>query len=139
MINQGIYAGMRPRVGELEPSYSDMTPLNQTTSSDPMLFQNIQGAPRSYEQVPKPVSEFTHVIFRPVSFQQKPLVAEPDGIVIGKPDLPMKAGIQAPMGFAPKQEKGLAFSPQFPIAGQKVMPIAGFYDVNRSNVLGGAP
>ena len=57
-------------------------------------------------------------------------------VTYGRPERPKNDYIQAPSGYARNQEKGLQYDPKHPIDGP-ITPIAGFYDPDMLNVLGG--
>lgn len=137
MINTGVYAGMIPIEGQLEENYSDMTPL-RGSALDPYQ-DNLNPVAKGVRDVmPKLPSELTPVVLRNMAEQQRPLIPEPDGLIVGKKDSSLTAGIQAPSGYARNQNKGMVFTSRFPIDAP-IMPIAGFYDINRLNVLGNLP
>ena len=134
MINTGIYAGMIPIEGELEPTYSDITPLMGTSLDS--YQDNLNPVAKGIRDVmPKLPSELTPVILRNMAEQQRPLIPEPDGLIVGKKETSLTGGIQAPSGYARNQNKGMVFTSRFPIDAP-IMPVAGFYDINRLNVLG---
>ena len=134
MINNGVYAGMIPIQGQLEQNYSDITPL-RGAALDPYqdnLNPIGEGMRDKMEKLP---SELTPVVLRNLAEQQRPLIPEPDGLIVGKKDSSLTAGIQPPSGYARNQNKGMVFTSRFP-TDAPIMPIAGFYDINRLNVLG---
>ena len=132
MINTGLYAGMIPLAGQLEQNYSDITPL-RGSALDPYqdnlnpIAQGIND--QMGKQSAKPVE------LRNLAEQQRPLIPEPDGLIVGKKESSLTEGMQPPTGYARNQKKGMVFTSRFPIDAP-VMPIAGFYDINRLNVLG---
>jgi hypothetical protein len=134
MINNGVYAGMIPIQGQLEPIYSDITPL-MGSSLDPYQDNLNPIGNGMRDRMPKLPSELTPVVLRNMAEQQRPLIPEPDGLIIGKKDSSLTEGMQPPSGYARNQKKGMVFTSRFPIDAP-IMPIAGFYDINRLNVLG---
>tara|TARA_Y100001973_G_C4964178_1_gene216408 strand:+ start:138 stop:545 length:408 start_codon:yes stop_codon:yes gene_type:complete len=132
MINTGIYAGLIPIANQLEQNFSDMTPL-RGSALDPYqdnLMPIAEGINDAMgKQMAKPVE------LRNLAEQQRPLIPEPDGLIMGKKDTSLTAGMVAPTGYARNQKKGLVYTSRFPIDAP-IMPIAGFYDTNRLNVLG---
>ena len=134
MINTGLYSGMVPIAGQLEQNFSDMTPLRGSTL-DPYQDNLTEIGAGMRDKMEKLPSELTPVVLRNLAEQQRPLIPEPDGLIVGKKDSSLTEGIQAPTGFARNQKKGMVFSSRFPIDAP-IMPIAGYYDINRLNVLG---
>jgi len=134
MINTGVYAGMIPIENQLEQNYSDLTPL-RGSALDPYQ-DNLNAIGNGMrDRMPKLPSELTPVVLRNLAEQQRPLIPEPDGLIVGKKDSSLTEGVQAPTGFARNQKKGMVFTSRFPIDAP-IMPIAGYYDINRLNVLG---
>ena len=134
MINTGLYAGMIPLAGQLEQNYSDLTPL-RGAALDPYQDNLNPIGEGMRDRMPKLPSELTPVVLRNLAEQQRPLIPEPDGLIVGKKDSSLTAGIQPPTGYARNQKKGMVFTSKYPIDAP-IMPIAGFYDINRLNVLG---
>lgn len=52
-----------------------------------------------------------------------------------RPEASQTAGMYPQQGYARNQPMGLAFDPAHPL-NEKIMPIAGYYDVNRNNIFG---
>ena len=132
MINNGVYAGMIPIQGQLEQNYSDITPLRGVALDPYQDNLNPIGEgmrDKMEKQLAKPVE------LRNLAEQQRPLIPEPDGLIVGKKDSSLTEGMQPPTGYARNQKKGMVFTSRFPIDAP-IMPIAGFYDINRLNVLG---
>jgi hypothetical protein len=134
MINTGVYAGMIPIANQLEQSFSDLTPL-RGSALDPYQDNLNPIGNGMRDAMAKLPSELTPVVLRNLAEQQRPLIPEPDGLIMGKKETSLTAGIQAPTGYARNQKKGMVFTSRFPIDAP-IMPIAGFYDTNRLNVLG---
>jgi hypothetical protein len=134
MINTGLYSGMVPIAGQLEQNFSDMTPL-RGAALDPYQDNLNPIGNGMRDRMPKLPSELTPVVLRNLAEQQRPLIPEPDGLIVGKKDSSLTEGMQPPSGYARNQKKGMVFTSRFPID-ESIMPIAGFYDINRLNVLG---
>jgi hypothetical protein len=132
MINNGMYAGLVPIAGQLEQSFSDLTPL-RGSALDPYQdnLTEVGAGMRDAmgKQIAKPVE------LRNLAEQQRPLIPEPDGLIMGKKETSLTGGMMPPTGYARNQKKGLVYTSRFPID-RPIMPIAGFYDINRLNVLG---
>jgi hypothetical protein len=134
MINTGIYAGLVPIAGQLEQNFSDMTPL-RGSALDPYQDNLTEVGAGMRDRMPKLPSELTPVVLRNLAEQQRPLIPEPDGLIMGKKETSLTGGMMPPTGYARNQKKGLVYTSRFPIDAP-IMPIAGFYDTNRLNVLG---
>ena len=70
--------------------------------------------------------------------QVLPLKAEAGGVIYGRNELPKNDYMYVNQGYARGQPLGLATDHNKPM-NTPIMPIAGFYDPDMVNVLGGLP
>lgn len=134
--SNGLYAGMKPLKNSKEPNYQDMVPaMSQFVSKN----NNVRNhAPGYFTPVSKTPSEFNDTIFRSTMKQVLPLKAQAGGVIYGRNELPMNDYMYVNQGYARGQPLGLATDHNKPM-NTPIMPIAGFYDPDMVNVLGGLP
>lgn len=89
-----------------------------------------------YTGIPKPTNDILRTGLRNQLEMVLPAKGLRELVTHGKPERPKNDYIQAPSGYARNQKKGLQFDPKHPIDGP-ITPIAGFYDPDMLNVLGG--
>jgi len=135
MDSIGTYAGMRPDKNAKEMNISQLTP--QQSQFEGVKLNNVRNvAPGLYTPLDKTQPEFNDTIFRTTLAQVLPAKGEPQAIVFGRPELPQNDFMYPQQGYARGQQMGLASDADKPM-NKKVMPIAGFYDQDVVNVLGG--
>jgi len=131
----GLYAGIKPITGAKEFSYFDYTPPQS-------MFEGIKNnnirkpAPGYFTPVEKTPSEFNDLMFRSTLKQVLPVKGLREAVTYGRTETDMNSYMYVHQGYARGQPLGLATDADKPMD-LPIMPIAGFYDVNMLNVLGG--
>lgn len=132
----GLYAGIKPLQNSKEMNYQDMNPaMSQFVSKNNNVRNHVPGY---FSPPSKTPSEFNDTVFRSSLKQVLPLKAETGGVIYGKAELPKNDWIYPNQGYARGQPLGLATDGNKPM-NLEVMPIAGFYNPEMLNVLGGLP
>lgn len=132
----GLYAGINPLKNAREPNHQDMNPaMSQFVSKNNNVRNHVPGY---FSPPSKTPSEFNDTIFRSTLKQVLPLKAEAGGVIYGKPELPANDWMYVNQGYARGQPLGLATDHNKPMD-KPIMPIAGFYNADMLNVLGGLP
>lgn len=135
MDSIGTYAGMRPNKNAKEMNVAQLSP--QQSQFEGVKLNNVRNiAPGLYTPLVKNIPEFNDTIFRSTLAQVLPAKGEAEAIAFGRPELPKNDYMYTNQGYARGQKMGLATDADKPING-KVMPIAGFFDQDIVNVLGG--
>ena len=131
----GLYAGIKPFKNASEPGYFDMN-VGGTSfhSHNAPVVRDI--APGYFTPPPKPQRDLNDTLSRSTLAQVLPLVGREDSVRFGRCETSKTAYMYPSQGFARGQKMGLATDSDKPVDGP-VMPIAGFYNINQSNVLGG--
>ncbi len=135
----GLYSGIRPRQGASEPTYFSMA----TSSSAIESYQNNnirEPAPGLLNPVPKLPSE-SLLKGQATGFPNPmrgvlPCRGEPEGIRYGRFERDKTAYMYPQTGYARHQKRGLAYDFDKPM-NLPIMPIAGFYNQDIPNALGG--
>ncbi len=89
-----------------------------------------------YTPIPKPSPDILRTGLRNQMEMVLPAKGLRELVTYGRPERPKNDYIQAPSGYARNQAKGLQYDPKHPIDGP-ITPIAGFYDPDMLNTLGG--
>ena len=89
-----------------------------------------------YTGIPKPMPDILRTGLRNQMEMVLPAKGLKELVTYGRPERPKNDYIQAPSGYARNQAKGLQYDPNHPIDGP-ITPIAGYYDPDMLNVLGG--
>ena len=89
-----------------------------------------------YTALPKSMNVLQTSHLRSTLEQVLPAKGLRESVAYSKGSQPQNQYQQAPMGYARGQKEGLAFDPDKPVDGP-VMPIAGFFDADQLNILGG--
>ncbi len=135
MDSIGTYAGIKPIKNAKQANISQLTP--QQSQFEGVKLNNVRNiAPGLYTPLEKTQPEFNDTIFRTTLAQVLPAKGEPQAIVFGRPELPKNDFMYPQQGYARGQMMGLASDADKPMNG-KVLPIAGSYDQDVVNVLGG--
>jgi len=131
----GLYAGMKPIAGAKEFSYFDYSPSQA-------MFEGIKNnnlknhAPGYFTPVEKTPGDFNDLMFRSTLKQVLPVKGIPEAVTYGRTESDMNAYMYPQQGYARGQPMGLATDANKPMD-LPIMPIAGFYDPDMLNVLGG--
>jgi len=131
----GMYAGMNPIKGMFPLSYSDLTPpMSQFDNISNNNVRNI--APDILKPISKMPRDLNNILGRDPT--DKVLSGKPDKecLILGKHETSLTGGIQANQGYARHQKLGLAVQHDRVLDGP-IMPIAGFFDPDMVNSLGG--
>ena len=130
----GFYSGIRPFKNSKEPNYFDLS----TTAGQ---FRNKNNnftdpAPRINDIIPKVPTQFNKILNIDTLRGVLPLKAEPEAVKYGRPVTSLTEHMYPKTGYARFQPKGLAINHNKPMDGP-IPPIAGFYNPDAPNVLGG--
>jgi hypothetical protein len=130
----GLYSGIRPFANSRESTFFDMaTSAGQFENKN----NNIrEPALRIYDKVNKTPNEFNKILNIDTLRGVLPLKAEPEAVRYGRPDSSLTEHMYAKTGYARFQPKGLATDHNKPMD-LPIPPIAGFYNPDAPNVLGG--
>ena len=130
----GLYSGIRPFKNSAEPTYFDLgTSGGQFRNKN----NNMQDpAPRLNERIPNVSTQFNKILDIDTVRGVLPLKAEPQAVIYGRPDTSLTEHMYPKPGYARFQPKGLAINHQKPMD-TPIPPIAGFYNPDAPNVLGG--
>jgi hypothetical protein len=133
----GLYSGITPIKGATAFSYFDLsTGGGHRTTHDVNGVRNL--GQKVYELPKKTPTEFNNILnidtLRGVLHKK----GQDEAIRYGRPETSLTEGMYPKQGYARFQPKGLATNHNKPMDGP-IMPIAGFYDPDMPNVLGGLP
>jgi len=135
MDSIGTYAGIKPIKNAKQANISQLTP--QQSQFEGVKLNNVRNvAPGYYTPLQKTIPEFNDTLFRTTLAQVLPAKGEHEAIAFGRPELPKNDFMYPQQGYARGQMMGLASDADKPM-NKKIMPIAGFYDQDVVNVLGG--
>jgi hypothetical protein len=131
----GMYAGMNPVKGMMPLNYADLTP--SMNMYDNISNNNVRDvAPDILKPVSKMPRELNDILGRDPT--DKVLSGKPDRecVTVGKPESSLTGGMMVNQGYARHQKLGLAVQNDRVLDGP-IMPIAGFFDADMVNGLGG--
>jgi len=129
----GMFAGIRPLKNASEFGYSDYSP---SMSQFDDKLNHIRNPTPGYNTPPsKTPREMEFTMYRSTLNQVLPQKGEPESVRFGKPMSDLNSHMYPNTGYSRHQNVGLAYT-QKPIDGP-IMPIAGFYDPDMLNTLGG--
>lgn len=130
----GLYSGIRPFANSREATFFDFsTSSGQFTNK----MNNIrEPVPRVYDEIKKTPTEFNKILNIDTMRGVLPLKGEVQAVRYGRPETSLTEGMYPKQGYARFQPKGLATNHNKPMDGP-IMPIAGFYNPEAPNVLGG--
>ena len=137
----GLYSGIKPRPGASEITYFSMATSSSAIESH--QNNNIRDpAPGIFEPHPKLPSGSLQ-IGQATGFpnplrQGLPCKGEPEAVRYGRFEREKNGYMYPQTGYARSQKRGLAFDFDKPM-NLPIMPIAGFYNQDMLNVLGGLP
>jgi len=132
------YSTLGAAFGASELNYSEYTPrqsTNELNLKKNNLGEEIEGLNDLIGKLPRDLNDT--VSARASTKQALNLDFNP-ARRFSRPEASRTAGMYPQQGYARKQPMGLAFDPAHPL-NEKIMPIAGFYDVNRNNIFGNLP
>jgi hypothetical protein len=130
----GLYSGIRPFSNSKESTYFDLaTSAGQFKSKNNEIREPAQ---RIYDLVGKTPTEFNNILNIDTLRGVLPLKGEPEAVRYGRPVRSLTEHMYPKTGYARFQPKGLATNHNKPMDGP-IMPIAGFYNPDAPNVLGG--
>lgn len=131
----GMYAGMNPIVGINPLNYSDLTPpMSQFDNISNNFVRNI--APDILKPIEKMPRDLNPILGRDPT--QRVLSGKPERecMILGKDYTSLTGGISVNQGYARHQKLGLAVQNDRILDGP-IMPLAGFFDPDMLNGLGG--
>jgi hypothetical protein len=129
----GMFAGIRPFKNASEFGYSDYSP---SMSQFDDKLNHIRNPTPGYNTPPsKTPREMEFTMYRSTLNQVLPQKGEPESVRFGKPMSDLNSHMYTQTGYARHQNVGLAYT-QKPIDGP-IMGIAGYYDPDMLNTLGG--
>ena len=131
----GMYAGMNPIVGINPLNYSDLTPpMSQFDNISNNFVRNI--APDILKPIEKMPRDLNPILGRDPT--QRVLSGKPERecMILGKNYTSLTGGIDANQGYTRHQKPGLAIQNDRIVDGP-IMPLAGFFESDMLNVLGG--
>ena len=131
----GLYAGMNPIKGMYPLNYTD---LNAPQSQYENIVNNNVREPA--QDILKPIGkvarDLNDILGRDPTDRVLSGKPERECIIMGKPESSLTGGMQANQGYSRHQELGLAVQHDRILDGA-IMPIAGFFDPDNVNALGG--
>ena len=130
----GLYAGIKPLKNAREPNFSDMNPAMAMNVEKNNMVRNHM--PGYFTPPSKTQPEFNDTLFRSTLKQVLPVKGDINSVRYGRVELPKNDYMYPAQGYARGQKPGLASDGNKPM-NLPVMPLAGYYDANMLNVLGG--
>jgi hypothetical protein len=131
----GLYSGIKPFKNSREGTYFDMA-----TSAGEFAHNNNNNIrdpiPRIYDPTPNVPTQFNKILNIDTLRGVLPLKSEPEAVRYGRPDVSLTDHMYPKTGYARFQPKGLAVNHDKPMD-LPIPPIAGFYNPDAPNVLGG--
>jgi hypothetical protein len=132
----GMYSGIRPFKGAREPTYLTMDTGGM--GFEPKTNNVRDPAPGMYTRISKPPDQFTPNLQTKSMHGVLHCKGQPEAVKYGRHESSLTACMYPHQGYARHQPLGLATDFDKPMNGP-VMPLAGFYNPDASNVLGGLP
>ena len=129
------YSTLGAAFGSNELNYSEYNPrqsTNELNLKNNNVRDPIEGLEQQIGKLPRDLNDT--VSARNSSKQSINLDFNPSNR-FSRPEASKTAGMYPQQGYARNQPMGLAFDPAHPL-NEKIMPIAGFYDVNKTNIFG---
>ena len=129
------YATLGAAFGSSEVTYSDYTP-RQATNELNLKNNNVRDAIEGLrDPIGKPPRDLNDSVSARNSSKQVLNYDYDPSRRFSRPEASKTAGMYPQQGYARNQPLGLAFDPAHPL-NEKIMPIAGYYDINKVNVFG---
>jgi hypothetical protein len=129
------YSTLGAAFGSSELNYSEYNPrqsTNELNLKNNNVRDPIEGLEQQIGKLPRDLNDT--VSARNSSKQSINLDFNPSNR-FSRPEASKTAGMYPQQGYARNQPMGLAFDPAHPL-NEKIMPIAGYYDVNKTNIFG---
>ena len=131
----GMYAGMNPIAGMMPLNYADLSPpMNQYDNISNNNVRNV--APDILKPVSKMPRDLNDILGRDPTDRVLSGKPEKECLILGKHENSLTGGIQANQGYARHQVAGLAIQNDRKFD-SPILPIAGFFDPDMVNSLGG--
>lgn len=129
------YSTLGAAFGSSELNYSEYNP-RQSTNELNLKNNNVRDPIEGLEQqIGKLPRDLNDTVSARASTKQALNLDFNPARRFSRPEASKTAGMYPQQGYARNQPMGLAFDPAHPL-NEKIMPIAGFYDVNRNNIFG---
>jgi len=130
----GFYSGIKPFKNSREPTYFDYS-----TSAGQFINKNNnirEPIPRIYDTLPKAPNDFNRTLNIDLMNTVLPLKGEREAVKYVRPECSLTEHMYPKTGYARFQPKGLAIDHNKPMD-TPIMPIAGHFNPDAPNVLGG--
>lgn len=129
------YSTLGAAFGSSELNYSEYNP-RQSTNELNLKNNNVRDPIEGLEQqIGKLPRDLNDTVSARASTKQALNLDFNPARRFSRPEASKTAGMYPQQGYARNQPMGLAFDPAHPL-NEKIMPIAGFYDVNKTNIFG---